>query len=159
MGKIIHNGVQITREITVPSMITTRSNDMNFTTSADSEWTKINLNSTSSSVGNKLTLDATNHEIVIGSGVSYISVSCGCVLILNSTGMTYQSLAIRKNNANWGPYAQTRASYSPAMQPYVTLSEVLVPVSEGDRISMMLFNRIAGSLILGQIYMSVKVVG
>ena len=158
MGKIIHNGVQITREITVPSMITARSSDMNFTTTADSEWTKINLNSTTSSVGNKLTLDTTNHEIVIGSGVSYISVSCGGTIILNNSGMTYQSLAIRKNTSNFGPYAQTRASYSAAVQPYVTLSDILIPVSEGDRISMMIFNRIAGTLTIGQLYMSVRVV-
>lgn len=145
-------------ESAIGNQILARSSDMNFTTTADSQWTTIGLNAVSSSVGSSLTLDTTNHEIVIGSGVSYISVSCGCVIILNSTGMTYQSLGIRKNTTTWGPYAQTRANYNPSVQPYVTLADVLIPVQAGDRISMMIFNRIAGTLTVGQIYMSVKVV-
>lgn len=157
MGKIIHNGVQITREITVPSMILTTSSDMNFTT-ADSEWTKLTLNSTSASVGNKLTLDTTNNEIVIGSGVSYISVSCGCTIILNSSGMTYQSIAIAKNNSRVSPYGQNRGSYNPSVQLYTTLSEILIPVQKGDKISMHVFNRLTGSITVGRIYMSVRVV-
>ena len=146
-------------ESAIGHQILTRSNDMTFTTTAESEWTKINLSLTSSSLGDKLTLDTTNHEIVIGSGVSYISVSCGCVIIPQSDGMTYQSVAIRKNTSNWGPYAQARGNRTnPVIQSYCTLADILIPVQEGDRISMMVFNRLAGTLIVGQIYMSVKVV-
>lgn len=140
------------------NQIMVTGSDATITTTADSVWTKLDLNSVSSSCGNKLTLNTTNKEIVVGSGVNYISVSCGCTVILNSSGMTYQSVSIRKNGSNWGPYTQSRGSYSPSIQPYMVLSEILIPVQQGDKISMAIYNRLAGNITVGRIYMSVRVV-
>ena len=136
-------------------------NDMNLTTTVEQQTEVINLNTVVASVGNKLTFDSANNAVVIGSGVNYVSVSCGCAIILSSSGMTYQALFIRKNGSstNIGNWAQSKGQYSPSTYSYTTLSDILIPVQEGDKISIALFNRAKGTLTIGKIYMSVKVIG
>ncbi len=140
------------------NQITVTGADMNITTSADSQTNILNLNYNTAQLGNKLTLNTSTNEITIGSGVNYVSVSCGCCIIMSSTG-TYHALMVRKNGTRVGAWAQTKGQYSPSTYGYTTLSNILIPVSEGDSISMATFCRAAGSYTVGGIYMSVKVVG
>lgn len=140
--------------------ITVVGSDMSITTTADQVSTNLKLDTLIASVGDKLTLDTNTNSIKIGDGVSYVSVSCGCCIIHNSSGMTYHALRLTKNfssisNLKW---AQTKGQYSPSTYGYTTLSDILIPVKKGDTIQMSVFNRIAGTFTAGQMYMSVRVV-
>lgn len=158
MGKIIHNGVTITREITVPSMITILGGNHDITTTTDSERSKIQFGSILAQTGNKLTFDNSNDEIVIGSGISYVSISCGCILQQKSSGMTYQNLEIYKNSTVIN-VAEVKQQYSPATYyAPTTLSELLISVQEGDRISCKIFNRVAGTINVSYQYLTVKAI-
>ena len=140
------------------NIITVYASDMNITDTTDSQNNTIIFNGTVSSLGNKLSLNTTTGEVTIGSGISYVKVSCGCEIILGSSGMTYHAVSIRKNGSQVGKWAQTKGNYNPNVYGYATLSNVLIPVSEGDKITAAVFNRLAGSYIIGSPYMTVEVV-
>lgn len=141
------------------NMITVRgSGTTALTTSSDSETVAIPLNGTVASIGDKLTFDNANNCIVIGAGVSYVSVSCGTAIQLTTSGMTYQNLTIYKNSTQLSLVAQIKTLQSSDIRPYVNMSDILVPVSQGDKISLKLFNRLAGSINVSGQYLTVKVI-
>jgi hypothetical protein len=147
--------VNAVNEVKGKNMITATASDTNVTTTTDSKYTNIVFNSVLSSVGNKLTLNTTTGEITVGSGISYVKVSCGCYITMNSSG-TYHYLTIRKNGTQFGKNSQTKGQYSPSTYGITNLSNILIPVTQGDTISAQIFCRIAGSYTLGQGYISVE---
>ena len=149
------NLVNAVNEVNGKNMITATASDTNVTTTSDSKYTNIVFNSVLSSVGNKLTLNTTTGEITVGSGINYVKVSCGCYINMGSTG-TYHYLTIRKNGSHIGPNSQTKGQYSPSTYGITNLSNILIPVTQGDTISAQIFCRIAGSYIMGQGYISVE---
>ena len=149
------NLVNAVNEVNGKNMITATASDTNVTTTTDSKYTNIVFNSVLSSVGNKLTLNTTTGEITVGSGINYVKVSCGCYISMGSTG-TYHYLTIRKNGTQYGKNSQTKGQYSPSTYGITNLSNILIPVTQGDTISAQIFCRIAGSYTLGQGYISVE---
>lgn len=141
------------------NMITIKGSNTSITT-GDSEYVEIPYDTNFASVGNKLTFDNTNDCIVIGEGISYVSVSAGMSIQLNTTGMTYQQFAIYKNNTKLDTYAQIRqnSTNTTNVTDFVTLADILIPVQAGDKISTKFFNRLGGSFNIFQQYLSVKVI-
>lgn len=141
------------------NMITVRgSGTTSLTTTSESETITIPLNETVANVGDKLTFNNGDDCIVIGAGVSYVSVSCGTAIQLTTSGMTYQNLIIYKNSTQLSIVAQIKTLQSSDIRPYVNMSDILVPVSQGDKISLKLFNRLAGSINVSGQYLTVKVI-
>lgn len=140
------------------NMITVRGSGSTEITTTDSETKQIPLNVNIARVGTKLTFDDANDCIVIGEGISYVSVSAGASIMLNSSGMTYQTFNIYKNNTALDIAAQIRQQNSPSIYTFTTLADILVPVSAGDKISIRIFNRLAGNLVISGQYLSVKVI-
>lgn len=149
------NLVNAVNEVNGKNMITATASDTNVTTTTDSKYTNIVFNSVLSSVGNKLTLNTSTGEITVGSGISYVKVSCGCHVIMDSAG-TYHYLTIRKNGTQFGKNSQTKGQYSPSTYGITNLSNILIPVTQGDTISAQIFCRLAGSYTMGQGYISVE---
>lgn len=140
------------------NMITTTCADTSIVTTQDQKREDIPVDIVLSSVGDKLTLNTANnkHEVKIGAGVSYVSVSCSCAVVQASSGMTYQALTILKNGSQYGKWANCRGNTGVYL--YTTLSDILIPVQEGDAISIALFNRVAGTVNLNNVYLTVKVI-
>ena len=140
------------------NMITVSGPDESITTTSDSQRVKISLNSTFAQVGDKLSFNDGEDCIVIGEGVSYISVSCGCTFMPVSSSTTYQILEITKNSTNQSIRAQVRGQNSPSVYGNISISDILIPVSQGDKISMTMFNRVAGEVNVFNRYLTVKVI-
>lgn len=140
------------------NQITATCDDFSITTTQESEYTNIPIDTVVASVGNKLTLDTTNKEIVIGSDVSYVSVSASCAIAQASAGMTYQALLILKNGNQYSKWANSRGSYSSSVTTYNTLADILIPVQAGDKIKIALYNRLAGTVNVQSALLSVKMV-
>ena len=139
------------------NMITATASDVTITTNGDSKFTNIIYNSVLASLGNKLSLNTSTGVITIGSGINYVKVSCGCYIIMNSTG-TYHRLVLLKNGTQYGKTSQTKGSYSQAVYGTLCISNVLIPVTEGDTISAQTFCRLTGTYTVGEIYISVETV-
>ena len=97
---------------------------------------KLNLNRTTYSNGSLLSLDTTNHEVVIGSGVNHVEIS-GQFYIYSFSGNGLRNLHIYHNNKS----VVRNILY--ISQPYQTIqsSVMTIPVSEGDRISLQIYSQ------------------
>ena len=141
--------------LTEKNMITAVSGDATITTTSDSKYTNMVFNSTLASVGSKLSLNTTTGVITIGSGINYVKVSCGCYISMGSSG-TYHRLLILKNGTQYGKSSQTKGQYSPSTYGSLGLSNILIPVAQGDTISVQTFSRLAGTYTVGEPYISVE---
>lgn len=93
--------------------------------------TKLNLDKTINSNGNLLTLDATNHEIVIGSGVNNVEIAAQ-MYIYEINGNGSRNLYIYKNNTS---IVRCLHYYSANYQTMQSAT-IAIPVTAGDKISL-----------------------
>lgn len=149
------NYTELRNDIDNKNMITAVGSDQSITTNTDSKYTNIVFNSILSSVGNNITLNTTTGAITIGNGINYIKITCSCYINMGSTG-TYHYLTIRKNGSQVGPNSQTKGQFSPSVYGITNLSNILIPVSQGDIITAQIFCRVAGSFTIGQPYISIE---
>lgn len=106
-------------------------NNENQTMVNDNTIYKYNINAVYSSSGSKLTLDTTNHEIVVGAGVSSIMVA-GMLYSYTKGANSAKQVYIYKNGVQVG-----RSGYA-VNDDYVNLilPVYIFTVSTGDRISV-----------------------
>ena len=93
--------------------------------------TKLNLNKTIASNGNLLSLDTTNHVIIVGAGVNYIEISAQYYIFAFSNN-NLRSININKNNT----IVSRNLSYIANNYQTIETSNVAIPVEEGDKISL-----------------------
>lgn len=118
----------------------------NTNVSIGTAWTyyTLNLNTLNTSLGDKLTFNASTHRIIIGDGVSYVKVSA-CGIVRGIT--TDMEINIRRNGAIMGTAANrwTNANYFMNL----AITEILVPVSSGDYIDMAIRTGATGTVVVG----------
>jgi len=143
------------------NQMTITCSDTSITTTLDQKREDIPLDTVLASVGDKLTLNTANnkYEIKIGSGVSYVSVSAGYSANQTTSGATYIALTILKNGSQYGKWANAKGNPSnPNVYLYTSMSDILIPVQQGDAIALAIFIRVAGTVSITNPYLSVKVV-
>ena len=121
---------------------------------------KYNLNTVFASSGDKLTFNSANHEVVVGSGVSYVEASCLAYVYTrgaNSNNIIY----IYKNSSQ---VARFNCNITGDYQS-MGLPPIGIPVQQGDKISMYIrssagsnTNVVWGGSNDGQDYLTVKVI-
>lgn len=121
---------------------------------------KYNLNTVVASSGNKLTFNSTNHEVVVGSGVSYVETSC-LAYVFTRGASSNNIIYIYKNGSQVARYNHNITGDYESM----VLPPIIIPVSQGDRISMYIrssagsnTNVVLGGSNDGQDYLTVKVI-
>lgn len=101
------------------------------TISTANSLTKLNLNSVTSSNGSLLTLDTTNHEIIVGAGVNHIEVSAQYYIFAYTTN-GLRNIFVYKNEED---ISRDVMNITNAYQT-ISTSTVGLSVSEGDKISL-----------------------
>lgn len=101
------------------------------TISTTNGLTKLNLNTVTSSNGNLLTLDSTNHDVIIGAGVHHIEVSSQ-YYIFGYTQNGLRNIFVYKNEED---ISRDIMNIDNAYQT-ISTSTVGLSVSEGDKISL-----------------------
>lgn len=132
MGKIIKNGVEFSGSVTTGRDLITVKSDTTGDVTVGSG--KITLKVTEAQIGTGLTRD--NHSVLVGPGIDLVKVSAS--VFFHAIGATqYGWFDIYKNDTAINITAITNIgtnNYGTA-----TASDILIPVKEGDRIS--LYNR------------------
>ena len=101
------------------------------------EYVILNLDAWSNGNGSKLTLDSTNHRVVIGAGVSKVRVSGKLFLENVGSWLGYAWILIRKNGTAYSTSIQSGvARYFQT----VNLAPIYINVSQGDYIEIMINN-------------------
>jgi hypothetical protein len=124
MGKIIHNGVQITREINTKNIVGASTSTSQATSSTNGE--KVPM-TTATIVGTKLT-KTDDGGIKIGSGVSYVK-ACGAIIFSTISGVDERHhILIYKNGTNHGSLVyRLRGNWEA-----INIQPTLIPVSADD---------------------------
>lgn len=124
MGKIIHNGVTITREINTKNIVGASTSTSQTTTTTNGE--KVPMTG-GTIVGSKLTL-TNDGGVKIGNGVSYVK-AWGSVMFLTISGTNERHhIQIFRNSTNMGSLAfRLVGSWSA-----INIQPVLIPVSPND---------------------------
>lgn len=105
--------------------------------SINQEYVKLNLDAWSNGNGSRLTLDSTNHRVVIGAGVSKVKVSAKVFMENVGSWLGYAWVLIRKNGTTYSTAIQSGvARYFQS----VALSPIVINVSQGDYIEIMINN-------------------
>ena len=137
MGKIIHNGVQITREITSLSSISARATSDGASTSAFGT-VAISTDSQIFRFGNKFSLSSGN--IIVGSEVSRIKVSgvLHAEFVNNSNSTAYDVGArIMQNNTGVGaPISMITLPPGATEDVSLPITPFVLQVTEGDIINI-----------------------
>lgn len=107
------------------------------TQTINQEYAILNLDAWSNGNGSKLTLDSTNHRVVIGSGVSKVRVSAKLFMENVGSWLGYAWILIRKNGST---YAGTIQSGVARYFQTATISPIVINVSQGDYIEIMVNN-------------------
>ena len=87
-------------------------------------------------IGNKLTFNSTTHKVIIGSGVSHISVSASVVVSSFSTN-GLRRLFAKKNGTN---FARAFAYYSQQYMNCLVIPPKIIAVAENDEITFSMTN-------------------
>lgn len=158
----------------VPTKTSDLTNDSNFmvsdfitvcnnatqTIKGNNTAVKYNLNTVLASSGNKLTFNSTNHEVVVGSGVSYVEASC-LAYVFTRGASSNNIIYIYKNGSQVARYNHNITGDYESM----TLPPIIIPVQEGDKISMYIRSSAGTNTNVvwsgsndGQDYLTVKVI-
>lgn len=133
------------------SCIFVKENEIQVTTTQESEIKALTLTSQNLQRGNKFTLE--NGAITVGEGVTAVRVSVMANIASQSDGSTYQRLQVMKNNEAYGLMTTARNNKDFASNHSLTL---LMPVKQGDVISLTVFNRLPGTLLLTYVGLTVE---
>lgn len=93
--------------------------------------TVLNLNSVSNSAGTKLTLNTTTHRVVIGADVNYVRVSGGIYITTMGTAGAKNVYLYKNENIISRALTNMTNNYNS-----LTASSVVVPVTQGDYITL-----------------------
>lgn len=146
-----HNFKELDNAVNEKNIITGLLGSLTITTTSDSVTTDLPL-SQYNKIGSKLSIE--NGKIKIGAGVNYVKVSLTGTVYAED-GQTYQRLYISKNNGN---NFAVSCRHTPSWMYTMSIQPVLMAVTEGDLIFPKEFNRLAGTTICENIYMTVEVV-
>lgn len=115
----------------------------NYTLSTTGAYLKLPINS-SVSVGTKLTLDTTNHNIVIGSGVSKIKISAKCSFnSVSATGVKWLTI-FRTSGGGESTLSTNPNTLSARGMVYST--DTLAEVQEGDTLHLSVYG-VSGDVV------------
>lgn len=124
MGKIIHNGVQITREINVRNIIGASTSTSQTTSTTNGEKVPMTGGTV---LGTKLTI-TNDGGIKIGSGVSYVKAYGAIIFSAISGTDERHHILIYKNSTNHGSLVyRLRGNWDA-----INIQPTLIPVSADD---------------------------
>ena len=150
MGKIIHNGIQITREINTNNILFATTYATQTTSSTDPE--KIPMNGFAV-VGTKLS-KTTDGGIKIGSGVSYVKVSGSIIFSTISGTDNRHHILIYKNSTNMGSLVfRLRGNWDS-----INIQPLLISVTAGDVIYLYMRSQDASGAVINSASLMVEAV-
>lgn len=103
------------------------SANTNITVSATWTHYSVNINKLTASLGTKLTLNTSNHRVIVGNGVNNVKVSCYTLMRGIANGIEFN---VRKNGTAIGTINVQPANTS--IYENGAFTDILVPVSSGD---------------------------
>ena len=140
------------------------SSDQSVNISSGYTRVKINFNTQVLKVGDKLSFDSTNNQIVVGAGVHHVEISCNVVVKNGSSGLgdRYAYVSINENS-NTKAQAYYQNQFATNYNYPLNICPIIASVSENDKIYATVSSGVVETMqvrgaSIGRTYLTVKVI-
>lgn len=139
------------------------SSDQSANISSGYARVKINFNTEVLKIGNKLSFDSANNQIVVGAGVHHVEISCNAVVKNGSSGLgdRYAYVSIN-DNTNTKAQAYYQNQFATNYNYPLNICPIIASVSENDKIYATVSSGVVETMqvkgaSIGRTYLTVKV--